>query len=727
MKNVLICASLLGSMLTFAQEKKDSTNTKNIDEVIINTYIKKDSDFSNKMSIKAIEDPQVFSSINKTILENQAIFTVDDAYRNVTGLQQMWSPTSRAGDGGSFVVLRGFPSNNSMRNGLISPVTTTIDAVNIERLEVLKGPSGTLYGSNVASYGGLINRITKRPYENFEGQVSLMGGSYNTYRAQADINAPLTKDKKLLFRINTAYTNQGTFQKKDAKNSYFAFTPSLTYNLNDRLQFNVEYEMFNTRAVGDQFFFYLTPGALNGIDNMKDLEKAGLNYKESYIGDDLYTTARVNNIFGQINYKISDNIKSSTNINTSSSYSDGFGPYFSASVDANNNVSVNRFDQATKDSRKKYLQLQQNFNFDYSFGNGMRNRTVVGFDYLKTKDRSRFFYLTNGATFTVPANGGNYSDFNGTTLGALYNDPANIGEYNVDGDTNTYSGYISNVFTPISGLNIVLGLRYENNDFLGGKVWINDTPAYNQSALTPKAGIVYQIIKDKFSVFGNYQNSFKSNGYYTTDLAGAIALSDPERANQFEGGFKANLINGKINATVSYYDIKVKNMLLGTGQYTAAGNAVQTQTGEIQSKGVELEVNAYLVKGFSLIGGLSYNDTTDLSTGLRPSTAGSPWLGNFNASYQFVDGTLKGLGFGVGGNFANANKIYNQENTATAKVETFILPKYFVLNANAFYDAKKFRIGVKVDNFTNQHYWIGYTTGNPQKLINALGTVTYKF
>jgi iron complex outermembrane receptor protein len=713
-------------MLTFAQEK-DSTNTKNIDEVIINTYIKKDSDFSNKMSIKAIEDPQVFSSINKTILENQAIFTVDDAYRNVTGLQQMWSPTSRAGDGGSFVVLRGFPSNNSMRNGLISPVTTTIDAVNIERLEVLKGPSGTLYGSNVASYGGLINRITKRPYENFEGQVSLMGGSYNTYRTQADINAPLTKDKKLLFRINTAYTNQGTFQKKDAKNSYFAFTPSLTYNLNDRLQFNVEYEMFNTRAVGDQFFFYLTPGALNGIDNMKDLEKAGLNYKESYIGDDLYTTARVNNIFGQVNYKINNNIRSSTNINTSSSYSDGFGPYFSASVDANNNVSVNRFDQATKDSRKKYLQIQQNFNFDYSFGNGMRNRTVVGFDYLKTKDRSRFFYLINGATFTVPANGGNYSDFNGTTLGALYNNPANIGNYDVDGDTNTYSGYISNVFTPLSGLNIVLGLRYENNDFLGGKVWVNDTPAYNQSALTPKAGLVYQIIKDKFSVFGNYQNSFKSNGYYTTDLAGAIALSDPERANQFEGGFKANLINGKINATVSYYDIKVKNMLLGTGQYTAAGNAVQTQAGEIQSKGVELEVNAYLVKGFSLIGGLSYNDTTDLSTGLRPSTAGSPWLGNFNASYQFVDGTLKGLGFGVGGNFANANKIYNQENTVTSKVETFTLPKYFVLNANAFYDAKKFRIGVKVDNFTNQHYWIGYTTGNPQKLINALGTVTYKF
>lgn len=53
--------------------------------------------------------------------------------------------------------------------------------------------------------------------------------------------------------------------------------------------------------------------------------------------------------------------------------------------------------------------------------------------------------------------------------------------------------------------------------------------AYNQSAWSPKAGLVYQIIKDKFSIFGNYQNSFKSNGYFTTDISGSTALSDPEK------------------------------------------------------------------------------------------------------------------------------------------------------------------------------------------------------
>ena len=713
MKKLLVCASVLSTVLSFAQEK-DSAKTKNIEEVIISTISNKDSNYSNKMPLKAIEDPQVLSSVSRIVLENQAIFTVDDAYRNVTGLQKMWSATGRAGDGGSFVVLRGFVSSSSLRNGLVSPVTTTIDAVNLEKLEVLKGPSGTLYGSNVASYGGIINRVTKRPFENFGGNISLMGGSYNTYRAQADLNAPLTKDNKLLLRLNTAYTNEGTFQKADAKNSYFAFTPTITYNASDRLQFNVEYEMFNTRAIGEQLFFYLSPAGLGGIDNMKDLEKRGLDYRQSYLGDDLYTTSRVNNIFGQINYKINNNIKSSTNINNSHSYSDGFGPYFGARV-LGNELLIDRYDQGTRDSKKSWFQIQQNFNFDYTFGNGMRNRTVAGFDFLKTKDRSRFIYLATGAFDTVPANGADYSGFNGAILGSLYDNPANLSNYDIDAETNTYSGYISNVFTPVTGLNLVLGVRYENNDFQGGKVWINDTAAYNQSAWSPKAGLVYEILKDKFSVFGNYQNSFKSNGYYTSNANGDIALSDPERANQFEGGFKTNLIHGKINATVSYYDIKAKNYLVTTGYF---GNiAIQNQTGEIHSKGVELEVNAYLVKGFSLIGGIAYNDTTNVSTGLRPTTAGSYWLGNFNASYQFLDGGLKGLGFGVGGNYASDNNVTGN----------FILPKYFVMNANAFYDAKKFRIGVKVDNFTNQHYWTGYSTANPQKLINALGTVTYKF
>ncbi len=717
MKKLVVSAVVLVSTLTYAQEKKDSVNSKNIEEVIIDKMVKKlDTESSNKMPISFIENPQVYSSIDRGILENQNIFTVDDAYRNVTGLQKMWNPTGRAGDGGSFFVLRGFPSQASTRNGMVAPVTSTIDAINVETLEFLKGPVGTLYGSNVASYGGLINRVTKKPMQNFFGAVSASAGSYNTYRATADVNAPVTKD--LLFRVNTAYTNDGNFTKPDAKNQYTTFAPSLTWNISDKVQVNLDYELFRNRVTANPYFFYLSPKTLNGVDNMKDLEKvAGLDYKESYTGNGLYMTARNSNVFGNVKWKINDDITSSTYINNSDSYSDGYNPYFSINYDANSSAyKVARADQSTDNSKKSWFQIQQNFNFNHDFSNGMKNRAIVGFDYMKTTERLRYKYL-NFNFDSVPASGADYSGMNANTLSALYADPTNVSRWDYTGDLNTYSGYISDLFSPIENLHIMAGLRYENNDYSGGTSGPNSLQAYNQAALSPKAGIVYEIVKDKFSVFGNYQNSFKSNGYFTYDVAGNTKLSDPERGNQLEGGLKASLFNNRFNATVSYYNIKVKNQLLYTGEYTPSFISVQQQVASTLSKGFELEVNAYLVKGFSLVGGLAYNDTKDESTDLRPTTAGSYWNANFNLAYQFVDGQMKGLGFGFGGNYASDNNVTGD----------FILPKYFVLNVNAFYDTKRFRIGVKVDNLTNEHYWTGYSTANPQMLANFLGTVAYKF
>lgn len=735
MKNVLICASALGTMLVSAQ-KKDSLTTKSIDEVIINTYVKKDSEYSNKMPLKAIEDPQVYSSIDKGVLENQLLFTVDDAFRNVAGAQKMWSATNRAGDGGIYLNLRGFVAGNSIRNGMVAPITTSMDAINVERIEVLKGPSATLFGSNVTSYGGVVNRVTKKPFETFAGAVSLAGGSYNYYRVQADVNAPLTKDKKLLFRLNTAYTNQGNFQRTNAKNSFYAFTPSITYRPTDNLEINAELEMFETNSYPETAFFFYVPSAQLGADSMDKLEKLGYNYKQSYTGEGLKTVGRARNFFGQVNYKINEHIKSSTNVSTSYSYSDGFNPYFYfapkgmvTGIPTDIELGVVRADQSTKDSKRTYFQVQQNFNFDFNIGS-VRNRTVAGFDYMRLND-NQYFMFTNFDW--VPFTGTDYTNMNGQTLGALYDNLRNQPDFEKNntyvsaGKKDTYSGYISNVITPITGLNILTSVRYETNNYRGGQVGQNKTAEYKQGAWSPKFGLVYQILPEKLSVFGNYQNSFTVNGYYTSDKTGNVTLSTPEKANQFEGGIKTNLIKGRVTTTLSYYNIQVKNTLLNTGEMTGTGQAVQNQAGLLRSQGVELEANAYLIKGFSLIAGVSYNDmkyteADETVIGRRPATASSPWLVNFNASYQFLDGKLKGLGFGVGGNYASDNKIVN-----STTMGTFILPKYLVLNANAFYDTKKFRIGVKVDNFTNEHYWSGYTTANAQALANVLGSFTYKF
>jgi iron complex outermembrane recepter protein len=155
---------------------------------------------------------------------------------------------------------------------------------------------------------------------------------------------------------------------------------------------------------------------------------------------------------------------------------------------------------------------------------------------------------------------------------------------------------------------------------------------------------------------------------------------------------------------------------------------VSIQDGTQVSKGVDAEIVASPIEGLSLVAGLSYNDSKfekvedKTVEGMRPGTAGSPWLANWWISYRLQCPALKGLGAGFGGNYASDNKVINSKDLGT-----FILPEYTILNASIFYDQPKFRISVKMDNLANQQYWIGYSTVNPQKLRNFGASLAFKF
>jgi iron complex outermembrane receptor protein len=85
--------------------------------------------------------------------------------------------------------------------------------------------------------------------------------------------------------------------------------------------------------------------------------------------------------------------------------------------------------------------------------------------------------------------------------------------------------------------------------------------------------------------------------------------------------------------------------------------------------------------------------------GLRPAAAGPARLANLWMSYRIPEDDVKGLGFGVGGNYGSSSY---QTNTTTFK---FTIPSYTTVDATVFYDQPKYRIGVKLDNLTNEKYW----------------------
>ncbi|WP_205509789.1 TonB-dependent receptor [Longitalea arenae] len=700
------------------------------------------SDYVSKMPLKNIENPQVYTSISKNLLNEQLVFSVDDALRNAPGVQKMWDATGRSGDGGGFYNMRGFIVQSTVRNGIAGNVSGLTDAANLEKLEVIKGPSATLFGNVVTSYGGIMNRVTKKPYDHFGGEVNYSTGSFQYNRLSVDINTPLDSAKNVLLRVNAAYRTEGSFMD-NGFNRGFVLAPSLAYKVNDKLNFLLDAEFYSGQNTGLNVFFfpYKQPVSALGVNKADQLN---IDYKRSYASEDLYQTSRNMNFFGQMNYAISESWKSQTSLSVTNGYSDGPSPYFyllstgavTGTGEAGNGY-ISRNDQYTDNSKDQVIELQQNFIGEFAIGR-FRNRFVGGLDFTH-HFTDQFFggntYDTisalNQENLAEAAYQSKYRSFNRTNMDKLYQEEGDDFTYPMNFIANSYSAYVSDMFNITDNLMVLAALRLDhfNNrgpaDNVTGTA-VNRVP-FSQTFLSPKFGIVYQPVKDQVSLFANYQNSF-TNKYGARDpnRDPDIKTNDfkPEQANQLEGGVKLDVLDGKVSASVSVYQIRVTDVIRPD-----PNNAnISIQDGTQISKGIDAEVVASPIEGLSLVAGMSYNeselekaDDKNLE-GMRPGTAGSPWLANWWISYRLQSPRLKGLGAGFGGNYASENKIINSKDLGT-----FILPEYTVLNASVFYDQPKFRISVKMDNLTNKRYWVGYTTVNPQKLRNFAASIAFKF
>jgi iron complex outermembrane receptor protein len=714
-------------------------SAEQLQEVIVqgdraNVFSSRQSEYVSKMPLSRLENPQVYTSVTRELLSDQVVFSVDDAVKNVPGFQKMWDATGRAGDGGSYYNSRGFIVQSSLRNGIAGMVTNTIDAINLEKLEVIKGPSATLFGSSLTSYGGVMNRVTKKPYNKFGGELSYSTGSFQFNRGSADINIPLDNAKKILFRLNTAYQYEGSFQDNVFARTVTA-APSLSYTPTNRLTIHADAELFYGKNIGQSNYFFYFPSAALGATRA---DQVNIDYTKSYQGDDLFQKTRSMNFFGQVNYKISKSFTSSTNFTSSSSFSDGYGAYFYLIPDATVTLDpadagkanyLARADQSTGDSKSELLEIQQNFNGDFKIGS-FRNRMVVGLDFLRHNSNQNFF----GSVYDiVPLNvpDFDYSTFNNANMTAKYAAGAPDFTYPIVYKINTYSAFVSDVLNLTDQLSVLAALRVDHYDNKGG-VEGGPVAAYAQTAFSPKFGLVFQPVLNKVSLFANYQNSFTNLGAYGKyDITAADSIRQEiarlEQANQIEAGVKVDVLEGRLSATLSYYDIHIKDVLRTDPNPVAAVRQAKVQDGTQASKGVELELIANPVKGLNVVAGFSYNDSkfekadADVN-GLRPGTASSPYLANFWVSYRLPETLVKGLGFGFGGNYASDNKVVNSRSRGE-----FILPSYTVLNASAFYERSRYRVSVKADNLSNERYWTGYSTMNAQKPRSFVGSVAFRF
>lgn len=710
-----LATAFLVSMAAFGQEtKKDTINA--LKEVEINNnkykYKREKSTTVSKMPLNNIENPQVYNTVTSELLKEQVVTNFNDALKNATGVTRLWESTGRGGDGAEFYTMRGFSVQPTMVNGLPGINNGSIDPINVDNIEVIKGPSGTLFGSSLISYGGLINIVTKKPHQNFSGEIGYNAGTYGMDRITADVNIPLNKE--VAVRITSAYQNENSFQDAGFSKSLFV-APSLSYKVNDKLSFLINTEFTNRTSANAPMIFLsrYSPLSFNSIDLFEQ------NYKKSYTSNELTISNPTFNLQAQMLYKLSDNWTSQTVLSRSNSKTNG---YYSYLWDSANGDEFTRF-ISKRNGQTLATDIQQNFIGDFKIGN-LRNRMVIGIDYYAQN-------ILNASNNWVGA--GTISLVNQTDSGAANLTQAGIDnllagtfEPNSDTKSQVVSAYVSDVINITNKLSVMASLRVD--EFRGKTSAYAAEEVKSQIAVSPKFGAVYQIIENKVSVFGNYMNGFKNiePGQRADGPTNTVATTfDPEQANQYEFGLKTNLYKDIISASLSYYDINVKNRLMAD----ATNPNASVQGGEVESKGVELSVTVNPIKGFNIIGGYSYNDSevtkdnTDSGyLGLRPEEAGPKTLVNLWANYFFTEGKLKGFGLGIGGNHASEHKTLNRAN-----IGTFALPDYTILNSALYYNNDKFNITLKVNNLFNEKYYTGWSTVTPQRLRSLTAGLTYKF
>jgi iron complex outermembrane recepter protein len=297
--------------------------------------------------------------------------------------------------------------------------------------------------------------------------------------------------------------------------------------------------------------------------------------------------------------------------------------------------------------------------------------------------------------------------------------------------------YVQDLVSITEKIKLLAGVRFSyietfSNVYSYSKASTVETKKYDQ-AFSPRVGLVYKPIKT-MALFTSYANSFTPNT--GTDINGK-ALS-PSLIDQYEVGIKNDFFKGLLSLNVTAYQIKNSNL---AQQSLVNGNTntnIKELSGEVTSKGIEVDIMTKEWKGFSVIAGYSYNDTR--YTKSNTYIVGSKLLynpantANTSVYYNFNNTTIKWLkNFNTG-----VGMVYIGDRAAGRSTRVIVanddrkpipLPAYTNLDASLGYTVSNVSVRVKVTNVLNALSYNVHDDNsvNPIAPRQITATLSYKF
>lgn len=630
-------------------------------------YVATSGTAGTKTNTPLIATPQSLSIVTRKELEDRNVQTLKDAVNYTPGVTTTafgYDPRFDAFSIRGFDVTYTGIYRDGLRQGGGNFAIPKIEPYGLESVAILRGPASGLYG--LGSPGGIVDVTTKRPPQTAFGEVQLQTGNYDRYQGSFDVGGPVPGSDQLYYRLTGLLRDSKTwFPGNDDDRAYIA--PALTWKPDLDTTFTILSEYQTSRTAASIGNARTADGKLTNIYS-NDPAFSAMDQKQFRIG-----------------YAFEHNVNDTWTVRQNFRF-------YQVNTDAKY-TQIDNLDFATQTATRSAWRILDNFK-TATLDNQAEAKFMVG-------------AVKNTVLFGVDYGNSYYDDKIG------FGPAPNLNLATMNYGTQAIATPAFSIFTKQSTNEV--GVYAQEQARLGGFIltlngrqsWVSQsttttldgTPVTSKpSAFTGRAGLSY-VFDNGVAPYVSYATSFSPQS--GVDVTGATFK--PTTGEQTEVGVKYQMPNVPLLLTGAVFDIKQDNVL----RTDPSAIAFQAATGQIESKGLELEAKLGLIPGFDLTAAYTHLDV--VITRGNADTTGNEYSGiprNSVAAfgkYTFQSGTpVEGLGLGLGVRYIGANFGNDQntfENAATTlfdavvdydlgKLDRNFRGAYMRVNATNLFDRK---------------------------------------
>ncbi|MFT4257345.1 MAG: TonB-dependent siderophore receptor [Pseudoxanthomonas sp.] len=695
----LLAVALLAGAAQAQQATSDDTHTTDLDAVRVNAYrTVTHNSGATKTDTPIAETAKSVSVIAREELDARGVTNLNEAMRYVAGVTlESTGIDNRVDD----FRIRGFDagswSNNVTLDGMRAPQggqwnRTMFDSWNLERVEVLKGPSAVMYGQMAP--GGIVNQVSKTPVPDQEQILRVGVDGHGQYSTAFDVGGG-SDDDRHLFRLVGLYRD-GSTQIDTVEQQHWFLAPSYTFQIADSTRLTL-LGLYQEDDGGSTYQFLPMAGTLvaTAYGRMKNT---------TFIGEpDWNTWDRTIWTAGWLfEHAFNENWTLSSSGRRTHVDSLFRTVVTSGALNSDGRTQARRATWGVGDSDGDTLDTR----LTGKFATGALEHTLLfGVDWQRADWNAARGAMASPASIDIfdPV----YTGYTPVTTAIGYS-----------GGVNEQTGAYLQDQIAAGKWRLTLGGRHDQTkDDTWTQTYVAATGVYgtrvnsliDDKAFSGNAGVLY-LSDSGFSPYLSYSESFQPAGYDSTNSYDGSAF-DPVTGKQWEAGVKYQPAGFDGLVSLAVYDLRQQDILVSDPDTThntcgsSGTGQCYVQDGEGRVRGIELEGRITPLEGFSVIGAVSRMDseTTRSTNGYQGNRLAQvpDWTAALWGDYTFQSGALEGFSFAAGAR-------YNGESYGDS-ANLYLIPSYTLWDAAIRLDLSRISqanvlVSLNVSNLTDKVY-----------------------